>query len=95
MGYNATYGLPLNDSMSRFDVGKGDGQLNFLETDINGNNFVKQEFAGCAVCGESLAGQIAYVHGNEEICKKCEAKKRLEIRKKKLTNKTTKKAVKK
>lgn len=95
MGYNATYGLPLNDSMSRFDVGKGDGQLNFLETDINGNYFVKQENARCAVCGDILAGQIAYVHGNEEICKNCEVKKRQENRRKNLTNKKIQKAVKK
>jgi len=90
MGYNATYGLPLNDSLTRYDESKGN-QLSFLESDICGNLLVKQEYGHCANCGESLAGQMAYVHGTEELCKKCETKHRINLRK----NNYKKKAVKK
>lgn len=90
MGYNATYGLSLNDNLTRFDESKGD-QISFLESDIGGNLLVKQEYGHCAKCVESLAGQMAYVHGTEELCKKCETKHRINLRKNNIKKKGDKK----
>lgn len=81
MGYNVTYGLPLNDSLSRYEIPSKDGQtLQMFEEDCQGNLLVKQGVAVCARCGAPLLGGIAYVHGTEEICRKCEQKHRMKNR---------------
>ena len=78
MGYNACYGLPVNDSMSRYEVKSKDGEtLQMFDEDCQGNLLVKQEVAICARCGAPLFGGMAYLHGTEEICKKCEVKHRM------------------
>lgn len=80
MGYNACYGLQVSDDLTRYDESRGD-QLSFFESDIGGNLLVKQEYGHCADCGDSLNGQRVYLHGNVEICKKCELKRKLKDRK--------------
>lgn len=93
MGYNATYGLPLNDSMSRYNVETSHKETeNFLETDELGNLHVKQEFASCDICNEPLGKeQISYVHGSYLYCRRCEMKHRANARRemKKNTHRTT------
>lgn len=93
MGYNATYGLPLNDSMSRYNVETSHKETeNFLETDELGNLHVKQEFALCDVCNEPIGlDAMAYVHGSYLYCRRCEMKHRANARRemKKNTHRTT------
>ena len=94
MGYNSCYGLLVNDDMTRYDESTGE-QLSFFESDIFGNLLVKQEYGHCADCGAPLNGQRAYLHGNVEICEKCELKRRMKDRKFKINTKknNSKKAV--
>ena len=82
MGYNATYGLPYNDSMSRYDVETPHKETeNFLEIDELGNLHVKQEFALCDVCNEPIGVEaMAYVHGSYLYCRRCEMKHRANAR---------------
>lgn len=91
MGYNASYGLPYNEEMTRYECESKDGATeNMFETDGFGNLYVKHEFAYCAECGAPLKGANTFVHLTKEICSKCELKHRMEQRK---INKRTKKAV--
>lgn len=93
MGYNATYGLPLNDSMIRYSVESRHNETeNFLETDELGNLHVKQEFACCDICNEPIGKDaMAYVHGSYLYCRRCEMKHRASARRemKKHTHRTT------
>ena len=92
MGYNASYGLPYNDDMFRYDCDSVDGatENNMFEADGFGNLYVKHEYAYCVECGAPLKGENMFVHLTKEICSKCELKHRMEQRK---INIRTKKAV--
>lgn len=91
MTYTA-YGLHNNDDL--FELKSKDGvTLNFLVEDCQGNIRIRQEFANCDMCSESLRGETAYIHAEKQYCKKCELKRRLEIRRNKKKNQP--KAVKK
>ena len=96
MGYNATYGLQFNDSMTTYPVQSKDGSENFLETDCQGNLLVKKEYAHCDVCGDKIdETETAYIHGSYMYCRKCEYRHRSNERKQEIKNRKTKKAVKK
>ena len=96
MGYNATYGLPYNDSMTMEPVEtKHTETLNFLESDVCGVMHVKQEFAHCDVCGAKIKNtETAYIHASYMYCRKCELIHRKNERmQKKINNKKTKKGI--
>lgn len=72
MGYNATYGQRNFDSTFRQDLPEVDcGTENFLCTDELGQVKVKAEYAVCDICNAPLRG-IAFYHGQNALCEKCE-----------------------
>ena len=88
MGYNLSYGLQFNDSVSTFELESKEESENFLCVDSLGNLFVKREYGRCAECGKKFDNiENIYLHGNKEYCKKCEYKMRNKQRKQ---NKLTK-----
>lgn len=94
MGYNATYGLQMSDSMSEFKMdGKHSETLNFLCTDELGQVKVMAEYGFCDICNAPLKG-IAFYHGQNALCEKCERQhqknERIERMKKRITNKIKK-----
>lgn len=99
MGYNASYGLPCNDSMTTYEIKKKDGETEcFLESDCQGNLYIKKEFLFCAKCGTKIEQyETTYIHGNKQLCGKCEKLHRMTVRRNQLKNRNNnmKKVVKK
>lgn len=92
MGYNATYGLQKSDSMSEFELDEKQGEtLNFLCTDELGQVKVKAEYGVCDICNSPLRG-IAFYHGQNALCEKCERQHQKNELKEKLKRRTANKA---
>lgn len=92
MGYNATYGLPYNDS-TMYEVNTPHKETeNFMATDELGNLHVKRDYALCDLCNEPIGvEEIAYVHASYLYCHRCEMVHRANARRemKKNTHRTT------
>lgn len=97
MFYNASYGLPYNDSVTTYPVESRDGESeNFLETDSSGMLLVKTSCSNCDECKKPLNEcETIYMHGNRKFCRSCEYRYRAKQRREEIKKRKQQKGGKK